>query len=242
MRLFVLISILFSSLTITETVAQERLTIATGLKPPLVSSATTKGFLDTLAVELFRRVGIELEVVIVPAKRALVNSNKGIDDGNLLRIKGLEKSYPNLVRVPESIFDSEFVGYSLSPLSLQGEWKKLEGYTTSYVRGWKIFENNIPRNENNVVVGEARQMFELLKEGRTDVVLYEKWQGLLLAKQSGVEGIQVLDPPFVKLNMFMYLNKKHSAIVPKVADELKQMKNDGSYRQIFEQTLGRLIQ
>lgn len=106
MRLLTIITILFS-LEISEPMARERLTIATGLKPPLVSSSVHKGFLDTLAVELFRRIDIELEVVIVPAKRALVNANKGIDDGNLLRIEGLDRSYSNLLRVSETIFSLE---------------------------------------------------------------------------------------------------------------------------------------
>lgn len=240
MRFLALIAILFS-FTTSELIASEKLTIATGLKSPLVSSSAHKGFLDSLAIELFRRVGIELEVIVVPAKRALVNANRGIDDGNLLRIKGLEKSYPNLVRVPETIFSSEFIGYSLQPKQLDGEWQKLSKQNVSYVRGWKIFENNIPDDSNTVVVGDAVQMFNMLSEERVDIALYEKWQGLMLARQTGLTDVQMLEPPFVRMNMYMYLNKKHQAIVPKVAMELKKMKQDGSYQQIFNQTLGLLL-
>lgn len=245
MRILTLITMLFSIMISESVVAQEKLTIATGLKPPLVSSTLHRGFLDTLAVELFRRINIDLEVVIVPAKRALVNANMGIDDGNLLRIKGLEKTYPNLVRVPETIFSSEFIGYSMKQSQLQsqfnGEWKMLADYDVSYVRGWKIFENNIPNRENSFVVSDAIQMFNMLKEGHIDVALYEKWQGLLLAKKVGLTDVKLLDPPFVRLNMYMYLNKKHKSIIPQVARELKKMKQDGSYQKIFNQTLGVLL-
>lgn len=241
MRLLTLITVLFSIMISESVVAQEKLTIATGLKPPLVSSAAHKGFLDTLAVELFRRINIDLEVVVVPAKRALVNANSGVDDGNLLRIKGLEKSYPNLVRVPETIFSSEFIGYSMKQSQLNGDWKMLTDYNVAYVRGWKIFENNVPNRENSIVVGDATQMFNMLKEGHVDVALYEKWQGLFLANKVGLTNVHLLEPPFVRLNMYMYLNKKHKLLIPKVSRELIKMKQDGSYQKIFNQTLGVLL-
>jgi polar amino acid transport system substrate-binding protein len=81
----------------------EQLVIGTGLKPPLVSSAKQEGFLDTVAKEVHRRIGIELEAIILPAKRVLENTNTSVEDGCLLRIVGLEKFYTNLIQVPEGM-------------------------------------------------------------------------------------------------------------------------------------------
>lgn len=35
----------------------------------------------------------------------------------------------------------------------------------------------------------------------------------------------------------MYLNKKHAALVPKLAQALADMKADGSYQKLFDMTL-----
>jgi polar amino acid transport system substrate-binding protein len=37
--------------------------------------------------------------------------------------------------------------------------------------------------------------------------------------------------------MFMYLNKKHAALVPKVTQALIDLKADGSYQQFYNQLL-----
>lgn len=241
MRKIVLLGLLLQIFCSGNLIASEKIVIGTGLKPPLVSSDKAPGFLDTLAKEAFSRLGIELEVLILPAERALINANKGIEDGNLLRIKGLEKRYPNLIRVPEKMMDSEFVGYALGDIAEKPGWGRLSNHTITFVKGWKIFESNVKDAESIVAVGDAAQMFTLLQQQRADVALYEKWQGLFLARKQGVKNYHILEPPFVTMEMFMYLNKKHSALVPKVARVLKEMKDDGTYKRIFDQTLGTLL-
>ncbi|MES9858422.1 MAG: transporter substrate-binding domain-containing protein [Sedimenticola sp.] len=241
MRNGTLVGILLSLAISTNVLASDKMVIGTGLKPPLVSSETAPGFLDTLAKEVFHRLGIELEVIILPAERALINANNGIEDGNLLRIKGLEKQYPNLIRVPEKMMNSEFVGYAVKPIVSRPGWTRLSNLIVTYPKGWKIFDANTKRAEKVLMVGDPLQMFALLREDRADVALYEKWQGLLQARNAGLQGHKVLNPPFASMEMFMYLNKKHKALVPKVAKTLQQMKQDGTYQKIFDQTLTPLL-
>lgn len=218
--------------------ASGKIVVGSGISPPLVASDYSPGFIESLATEAFARLGIEFEVIKLPAERALVNANKGIEDGNLLRIAGLEKSYPNLMRVPEKLMDTEFVGYSLKEIPAGEGWQRLQCCSVAYVTGWKIFENNTRNSGTVSVVGEPTQLFRLIKEGRVDIGLYEKWQGILLARKVGLKNYHVLEPPFVVKEQFMYLHKKHAALVPEVARVLREMKQDGTYQKIFDQTLG----
>jgi polar amino acid transport system substrate-binding protein len=41
--------------------------------------------------------------------------------------------------------------------------------------------------------------------------------------------------------MFIYLHKKHEALVPRVAQALARMKANGSYQRIFDATLTSLV-
>jgi polar amino acid transport system substrate-binding protein len=218
-------------------IAAEKMTICTGLKPPLVTSPEQKGFLDTLAKEVYRRIGIDLDVIILPAERVLVNANAGIEDGCLLRIAGLEKHYPNLVMVPETILDSEFVGYATQVEPAGSGWQSLAPYSVGYITGWKIFDANVQAARMIERVSTPVQLFHMLDAKRVDIVLYERWQGLYLAKQLQVKGVKTLDPPFVTKKMYMYLNNKHAALAPKVAASLAQLKADGSYQSLYDSIL-----
>jgi len=41
-------------------------------------------------------------------------------------------------------------------------------------------------------------------------------------------------PPLARVEMFIYLNKKHAALVPKAAQALVEMKTDGSYQKLYD--------
>jgi len=41
-----------------------------------------------------------------------------------------------------------------------------------------------------------------------------------------------LEPPLVSRKMYLYVHKSHAALVPKIADALRSMKDDGSYQRI----------
>lgn len=220
--------------------AAEQLVIGTGLKPPLVSSDTQKGFLDTLAKEIYRRIGIDLEVIILPAKRVLENANSGIEDGCLLRIAGLEKYYPNLIQVPETILNSEFVGYTTEVHAKVTGWESLAPFSVGFVNGWKIFETNVRGVKEIQKVSSPPQLFQLLMKKRVDIILYERWQGLQLARQMQISDIKTLEPPFVTKKMYMYLHKDHADLVPKVAASLADIKADGTYDKLFVRILNPL--
>ena len=172
--------------------------------------------------------------------RTLLNADAGIDDGEAMRIAGLEKQYPNLIRVPEALISNDFVAYATHVQSTTPDWKSLEPYVVSYMIGWKIFENNVRNVKEVTQVRDADQLFGLLANGRTDLALYERWQGLQRVRQLGLKAY-ALEPPLARTDMFIYLNKKHEALVPRVAQALARMKANGSYKRIFDATLTSLV-
>jgi len=220
----------------TAAAAAEVLVISTGVGPPF-TTGRRDGFLDQLLSEAFRRAGARAEMLVhESSERALMNSNRGIDDGNAPRIKGLEAQYPNLVRIPEKLFDNDFVALSLKYRFATPDWKSLEKYHAGYLIGWKIFENNLGANAGTTKVRDAQQLFSLLRHDRADVILYERWQGLWRARELDMP-IAIMEPPLARHEMFCYVNRKHEALVPAVAAALAEMKRDGTYRRIFDATL-----
>lgn len=204
--------------------------------PPLVASAQQPGFLNTLITSAFQRIGIEVEITIVPAERALININSGVDDGDIFRAPGVDRDYPNLIRVPEAVLENDFVAYAKRPDVKIRTWADLKNYSVGYASGWKIFEHNAKIAKSVTITPSILELFSLLDKDRVDAILLDRWEGQSVAQQMGYK-LKPLEPPLARTNMFIYLNRKHAALVPKVAQVLRDMKADGSYKKIYDDYL-----
>lgn len=196
-----------------------------------------QGFLDLLVPEVFRRIGVEAEAVQYSAsERAMINANNGIDDGVAMRIKGLEKDYPNLVRIDEKVIDNEFVGYASRVQIATTGFDTLRNHQVAYIIGWKVFEPVLPPGDAVTLAKDAGQLFSLLEHDRADVILFERWQGAHILRERGIKA-HLLWPPLVSTEMFMYVHAKHAHLAEPAAKALRAMKADGAYQRIAVQTL-----
>lgn len=220
----------YSALALTE----ERIILLNSAGDPPVSTESRTGFLDEVVAEALRTLGYKLQTVRLPAERALKSSNQGVIDGELLRVKGLDKLYPNLIRVPEKIMDLEFVVFSYTPINLEKGWSALSGKSVAYLNGWKILEKNVPSDSEVTKIKDVKMLFKLLKKHRTDYVLYERWAGLTILKTQKIAGVKLQQPPLAVKEMYVYLHKKHKDLVPKLAAAILAMKQDGRYQALLK--------
>lgn len=235
MPLFVILSVLAWPAS-----AEQTLILNTTFPYPLSTDEQT-GFVDIVVMQAFERIGYKFKSVNLPAERALKNANAGIDDGDLLRIGGLEKIYPNLIQVPEKIMDVEFSIFSKHKQIQIGKWKDLNTYSVAIITGWKMLERNITDVVELTKVKNVDQLFAMLLKDRVDTIAYSRWVGLGYIEQNSLRDVHIIQPPIAKRAMYVYLHKKHRALVPKLAKALRAMKSDGSYKKIFNQVLTPLL-
>ena len=219
--------------------ARSQLTLASGNVPPLASRPGQTGFLEALAVEVFGRIGYDVALQYLPFERALINANAGIEDGIVFRAAGLETDYPNLLRVPERVLNLELVAFALRPDVQVRDWGDLARYSVGYVNGWKIFERNVKAARDITTVRELEQLMPLLIRGRADVVLVDHWQGMWLAREAGLT-LRPFEPPLARADRFMYLHRKHEALVAPVAAALAEVKRTGIWQRLVDEKLKRL--
>ncbi len=210
--------------------AGDTLYIGTALEPPLSDSRQT-GMVDAIVREAFSRMGIKVVIEQLPAERSLLNADSGINDGDLFRIGGLSRLYPNLLQVSEKIMDIEFVGFSRDLSGRMDGWECLAPFSVGIVTGWKILEENI-RSAVLTKVENRELLFMLLARGRAEIVIYERLEGYDALAGMALSGVAALEPPLATREMFLYLNKKHRAQVPRMAESLRVMKADGTYNRI----------
>lgn len=216
--------------------AEQTLRLNTVTNLPLHSPEHT-GFLDKVVGQMMENSGYRLETVQLPAERGLINSNAGLEDGEMSRIGGMEKLYPNLIPVPEKLIDMEFAVFSRQAIDLKAGWKALENKTVAFINGWKILEINVSKTAEITKVKTPKQLFTLLKQGRTDYIIYAKWSGLYLLEKMGMHDVKQQQPLLAKKGMFMYLHKKHKKLIPGLTKALMAMKKDGRYDRLAKKYL-----
>ncbi|NOX09139.1 MAG: transporter substrate-binding domain-containing protein [Gammaproteobacteria bacterium] len=235
----------FSILPISPAFSQPTIVLNTAFASPISNSSQT-GFADKVLTEAFHRIGYQLETVQLPAERALINANRGIDDGDLLRVAGLQSKYPNLIQVPEKIIDMDMVLFTKNqPSFYVDSWQSIKSHSIAIISGWKIMETNFGQLGDQIEIiktDNIEQSLNLLMKDRVDFIAYSRWSGLAYLKEQGINGITLLSPPLVSPALYTYLHIKHKKIVPELAAAIRQMKYDGSIHAIYERILKPLEQ
>lgn len=216
--------------------AAQTLVLGTADRPPL-STEDQKGFSDRVIIEACKRLGVNVQIIPLASARTLSNAEQALDDGNFLRIAGVEKKFPHLVRVPEPIIEVQFVIFSKNKELKTPNWESLKPYHVGYVRGWLIAEEKIKGVRQVTVVENRSSLFKVLESNRIELAFAELYGGYYLMHTLNLPHLSIAQPPLATKEMFLYLNKKHEKLVPKLAKALRDMKRDGSYDAIFKQTL-----
>ncbi|MCP4117824.1 MAG: amino acid ABC transporter substrate-binding protein [Desulfobacteraceae bacterium] len=215
--------------------ARQPIIIGSDAAPPLSTTEQT-GMLDLLVKEAFSRIGEKVIITPLPSERSLINANRGINDGDLVRINGMDRQYPNLVKVPEKICNFEFVAFSKNRDLKLSDWESLKPFSVGIITGWKILEKNV-QSEILTMVEKPELLFKLIINNRADMVIYNRHEGYGVIKTMNLQGIHVIEPPLKIREMFLYLNKKHLKLIPRLAKALGEMKKDGTFSAIVNKSL-----
>lgn len=228
------------SITSTYTNAESKITLNAGTAEPFIN-ADGSGFYGELVKEVFSRLNINANVLRLPSSRSIINANQGIDDGVIARTKGFSKKYTNLIRVPEPVLKFKFVAYSLNEKINVENWDSFKPYSVGIIRGWRIYEKNVVNTKKLTTVTNAEQLFNLLLNGRSDLILFEYYRGSWWNKHLNAKA-HLIGSPIAEKDMFIYMHKKHAKLVPKIAKILSELKKDGTYQRIRNETLNKDIQ
>ena len=193
-----------------------------------------KEILTSRIQEAFQRLNLNAKIAINPSsQRALMLANEE-GDGEAFRVPDIKEISPdntnNLIQVPESIISVGLAVYSKN-LSFPVEgWGSLAKYHNGARIGAKILEKNIPGKKTFVLT--TMQLVQLLDLDRIDTMVDWDLMADHAIQKLKITSIKKLSPYIKTQSFHIYLNKKHQALVPKLAKVLRQMKEDGFYGRI----------
>ena len=219
--------------------AADKLVLNVGSLPPY-STLDQRDFIHPLIAALSREIELPIELVVYQGafERELINANQGVEDGVTARSAGIEQRFPNLIRIPEEIVTLEVAAFTTTRRIATPNWEALSPYVVGYINGWKMVENHSSRFFEATPVSDAEHLFKLLASGRADVVIYERLDGLAQAEALGIK-VQAMAPPLTSTKLYMYLHKKHAALVPKITDALIKLKRNGTYKRLYDAMLAK---
>jgi len=194
---------------------------------------------EVILKEAYRQIGIKVYIEPQPGERALISSNSGLVDGEVSRIKGLTKKYPNLIIIPVSINHLEGAVFTKNvEFNIKG-WDSLKPYRIGRLIGAKFVEIGT-KGMNTTPVVNFEQLYGLLDDGSVDILVNPHVDGLWTLKKLNKKDIKVLSPPVTRLDLYHYLHKKHEGLVPRITATLRKMEEENRFQAIREAFIAEL--
>lgn len=208
---------------------------ASPLELTIVYSNEKNAFHDAAAEivrQAYKELNIKIKYKTFPAERALSLSNKGIADGELVRIEGIETRYPNLIRLPVSHVTAEQMAFAKLPGIKISGWRSLKPYRIVFHRGYKVAERNTD-GMNRFIVSNDQAALKMVDKGRMDVAIANRFSGLDTINQLNLTDVRMLTPAVQTDPLFHYLHVKHRALTDRVTNILRRMKMAGTFNKIL---------
>jgi len=202
------------------------------LQLSVISRSTTHTDLWKAAEVAFQRAGVTAVAREVSPERSAVLANEGTTDGDVGRTAGLEKNFPNLVQIPEPIYQYVPTAFAYKRYEVAGGWESLRSHTICIRRGLRQTDQRTQDMARQILPDEAT-MLRMLAAGGCEIAIMERNNALARAAMAADPPLLRLMPPMEVMPLYIYLHKTHAALVPKVAAALKQMRADGTMHKLL---------
>ncbi|WP_158970307.1 transporter substrate-binding domain-containing protein [Paraglaciecola sp. L3A3] len=176
-------------------------------------------------MQAYTSIGYQLEFLILPAKRALVESNAGYTDGETARVQGLETSYPNLVRIPVAICHMKQNLYALKSNETIRH-APIKNLKLGILNGGFYVEKKYTQY-NPIRAINNEQLFNLLMKGRVDAVVMSPSVLKKVSNKKEIDLLFKIEKFTPTVPLFHYLHKKHKPLIPQITKALQELEKLG---------------
>lgn len=196
-----------------------------------------------MLVEVYKRLGVRVQFVDLPAKRSLLESSEGRVDGEVQRILAVQDQYPTLLPVHPSFNYIEPAAFVRKGVSLRVDgWQSLAPHSIGIVRGVGSSERGTKGMRAVEAVTTMEDLMNALEAGRFEVAVNDRFSGLLVMRRLGLDGkVQPLDPPLEHIPLHHFLHERHREMVPRVGQVIREMQARGELERVRRQVMERML-
>ncbi|MFT7261916.1 MAG: polar amino acid transport system substrate-binding protein [Glaciecola sp.] len=184
--------------------------------------------------EIYRNIGYEMKLMRFPSTRSLVEANLGTTQGELMRIKEIQKDYPNLVRIPYPISSIKSMALTLSG---QPEINNVEGLLSKRVgvlRGLK-YTNTLTQNLDREILNSIDSLFAVLLAGRVDVILFPELDAQKYIKSHQLDDkVNISTYPIVDIPLYHFVHKDSRTVIELLNKKMSEMNATGALATLID--------
>lgn len=190
----------------------------------------------------YAKLGYKVTENLSPGERSLEDSNAGLNDGEVHRIKAVDSKYPNLIRIDAPVNYVEGVLISCNNTYEIKSVEELNPYRV-VVRIGNKYAVELTKDLPNVIkTPDADKMVELLLQKRADMVISDRPWAMAQQQKLGQECLQINEPPLVVIPLYHYIHIKHAKLVPEITLILREMNASGESQAIRQKALEKRLQ
>lgn len=185
---------------------------------------------------VYSRLQLPMELVDMPAKRALIESSTGNLDGEVQRNIRVQEQYPTLLPLRPAINFIEPSVFSRNHRSDIKGWESIKDDHVGIVRGVGTSEDGTRGMRHVDAVTNLDQLMWVLAADRIDVSVCDAFSGLAALKRLGLQdSIKLQTPALQRIEIYHFLHEKHRGLIPRVERVLKEMHASGDLERLRRQ-------
>ena len=198
----------------------------------LVIATTDNGplSLDRLLYLAFRNIQYDIDFITPIVREGYVQADDGTCDGTKATYPNLDSLYVNLRAVPVPLERTYVRVFARAGSDLQiDSWDELDGLRVGILENRAYMLERLPAT---VAISEretTRAVLNGLVDGEYDVAVLSERAHETLGERLDVIRIGVVD----ELTEYLYLNKAHEDLIPKITAALESIMADGSAERIL---------
>ncbi|MDZ7869500.1 MAG: hypothetical protein U5L02_09950 [Rheinheimera sp.] len=198
--------------------APHTLQIATSLSQSALSSQ-----IEQQLQQAYSRLGYQMQLVRLPAGRSLQMTNRGLYDGELFRIDGVQHEFAQLRQVPIQLASIELLAFvRTGQKNVLRDWALMKNIRVGFVRGFRL-ASQLQYAGHPIPVTTLEQAVGMLEQGKIDVLLEDQLSVLsVLPAHTEQAGITALPGSLAHAGLYHYLHQRHSALLQPLATVLKK--------------------
>ncbi len=205
------------------------------LKFTSIADSVNTQISEVIVRQAYRQLNIDIEIIPLPAERSIRVADSGELDGELYRISGMTRYYPNLQMIPVPVNYLEAAVFTLQPQQQISSWEQLKPLKVAVRRGVK-FSERATQDMTVEIADSNHQLFQMLLAKRADVVVIAHLNGLELIKRKKLKGIYkagVID----RYPLYHYINNRHQRLIPAIQRALNYVANAEHIRRLRQQQI-----
>jgi len=193
-----------------------------------------------ILTKAYTKANIPVSFKLLNLQESLQKSNAGIYDGEISRIKDINKHYTNLRIIPISTIEIQAVAFSKNKKSIINSYADLEGKNFAIVRGAKFIET-ATKDYAKTYKKNFYEALESLNNNEIDIIVCPKLAALSIIYKKKYTNIHIVSQSLQNVKLYHFVHKKNTHLIPIITPILQQMQKSKELEYIKQKFLRQLI-